>query len=472
MISSRLATNGRVRIARAASVTNTVSSSALGNSRIRIAVPVACIHTKAARRHGTDRSAAQRTAERGFHTTFVHRASDDFYEVLGVKKDASAPEIKKAYYQLAKKYHPDANKDPGAKGKFLKIQEAYDTLSDASKRQSYDQYGSADPMEGMGGGPGAGFSGFGGMDDILSQMFGGAFSGRGGHGHGFTSQGEDIEASITLSFMEAVNGVQKTITITPVVHCEPCGGQGAKKGAKRKTCRTCRGTGQAMFKMGGFHVQQPCPECSGEGSSISSKDKCSACQGRGRVRERKTVPIDIPAGCDSGMRVKISDMGDVPADGHGPAGDLYVKVRVLPSKTFRRKGSDIYYDLQVPLTTAILGGTLRVPTVDGDVEVNIKPGVQPGDELRLRTKGVRKVNSTGRGDQYLNLNVKLPTELTSKQRELVEQLDAELTGKPRSDPAKESTESTDGSEQGTKEKDGFFSRIKKDFENFKKHDDK
>ncbi|KAJ2713100.1 mdj1 protein precursor, partial [Coemansia sp. D1744] len=344
---------------------------------------------------------------------------------------------------------------------------------------SYDQYGSADPMEGMGGGPGAGFSGFGGMDDILSQMFGGAFSGRGGHGHGFTSQGEDIEASITLSFMEAVNGVQKTITITPVVHCEPCGGQGAKKGAKkgakRKTCRTCRGTGQAMFKMGGFHVQQPCPECSGEGSSISSKDKCSACQGRGRVRERKTVPIDIPAGCDSGMRVKISDMGDVPADGHGPAGDLYVKVRVLPSKTFRRKGSDIYYDLQVPLTTAILGGTLRVPTVDGDVEVNIKPGVQPGDELRLRTKGVRKVNSTGRGDQYLNLNVKLPTELTSKQRELVEQLDAELTGKPRSDPAKESTESTestDGSEQGTKEKDGFFSRIKKDFENFKKHDDK
>ncbi|KAJ2145628.1 mdj1 protein precursor [Coemansia sp. RSA 564] len=462
MISSRLATNGRVRIARAASVTNTVSSSALGNSRIRIAVPVACIHTKATRRHGTDRSAAQRTAERGFHTTFVHRASDDFYEVLGVKKDASAPEIKKAYYQLAKKYHPDANKDPGAKDKFLKIQEAYDTLSDASKRQSYDQYGSADPMEGMGGGPGAGFSGFGGMDDILSQMFGGAFSGRGGHGHGFTSQGEDIEASITLSFMEAVNGVQKTITITP-------------KGAKRKTCRTCRGTGQAMFKMGGFHVQQPCPECSGEGSSISSKDKCSACQGRGRVRERKTVPIDIPAGCDSGMRVKISDMGDVPADGHGPAGDLYVKVRVLPSKTFRRKGSDIYYDLQVPLTTAILGGTLRVPTVDGDVEVNIKPGVQPGDELRLRTKGVRKVNSTGRGDQYLNLNVKLPTELTSKQRELVEQLDAELTGKPRSDPAKESTESTestDGSEQGTKEKDGFFSRIKKDFENFKKHDDK
>ncbi|KAJ2380012.1 mdj1 protein precursor [Coemansia sp. RSA 2611] len=461
MLLTRLAVGGRVRLARAVSAT-----------------PAS--------------SAGKCSARRGFHASGARRAADDYYGILGVKREASQSEIKKAYYQLAKKYHPDANKDAGAKDKFIKIQEAYDTLSDEGKRRSYDQFGTADPTGGMGGGQGAGFSGFENMEDILSQMFGGAFSGMGGRARGpgrgntggFMSVGEDIEAAVTVSFMEAVSGAKTSVTITPVVQCEPCGGLGARKGAKRQTCKTCRGTGQAMFQMGGFHVAQPCPECSGEGSTISAKDKCSACQGRGRVRERKTVPVEIPAGCDNGMRIKLSGLGDVPIEGAGPAGDLYVRVRVMPSKTFRRKGSDIYYDLELPFTTAILGGSVRVPTVDGDVEVKVRAGTQPGDELRLRAKGVRKINSMARGDQYLNLNVKLPTDLSARQRRLIEEFadggsssssgkdcDAKDSSTADKSTDKDSGEHTDGSSKEQKG-GGFFSRIKKDFESFKKHSDK
>ncbi|KAI8325090.1 hypothetical protein GQ54DRAFT_295725 [Martensiomyces pterosporus] len=421
------------------------------------------------------------SSARGFHTSNISR-KEDFYDILGVKRDASQSEIKKAYYQLAKKYHPDANKASDAKDKFVKIQEAYDTLSDETKRKSYDQFGTADPTGGMGGGPGAGFGGFSNMDDILSQMFGGGFGGMGGGGRGrggrnggYMSVGEDIEATVTIPFMDAVNGVRTSVTITPIVKCEPCGGVGAKKGAKRHTCKTCNGTGQATFSMGGFHVQQPCPACGGEGSTISRADQCSSCDGKGRVRERRAVPIDIPAGCDSGMRIQLHGQGDVPLDGDGPAGDLYVRVRVLPSKIFRRKGSDVYYDVDLPFTTAILGGSVRVPTVDGDVEVKIKSGTQPSDELRLRGKGIRRVNSSSRGDQYLHLRVKLPTKLTDKQRELVEQFEADVLGKHRSPDAPSNPDSGSSTNEGGNEKDssdssnkdGFFSRIKKDFENFK-----
>ncbi|KAJ2801512.1 mdj1 protein precursor [Coemansia guatemalensis] len=436
------------------------------------------------------RAGSDRSARRGFHTTNVDRASQDFYDVLGVKKDASQSEIKKAYYQLAKKYHPDANKAADAKDKFVKIQEAYDTLSDENKRRSYDQFGTADPTGGgMGGGEG--FSGFGNMEDILSQMFGGGFSGMGGSarggggGGGFVSVGEDVEASVTISFMEAVKGTKTSVTITPVVKCQPCSGQGTKKGARRDKCKTCRGTGRAMFQMGGFHVQQPCPECGGEGSTINPKDRCSSCGGNGRVRERKTIPVDIPAGCDNGMRVKLQGLGDAPIEGAGPSGDLYIRVRVTPSKLFRRKGADLYYDLNLPFTTAILGGTVRVPTVDGDVEVKIRSGTQPGDELRLRSKGAQRINSSSRGDQYLSLNVKLPKSLTPTQRSLIEQFETDVQGKPRpsaseqqsSASAKENDapDSSESSKDGSSDKPsggGFFSRIKKDFEHFKGGNDK
>ncbi|KAJ2372433.1 mdj1 protein precursor [Coemansia sp. RSA 2607] len=424
---------------------------------------------------------------RSFHTTSAMRKSDDFYSVLGVKRDASAAEIKKAYYQLAKKYHPDANKDPSAKDKFIKIQEAYDTLSDESKRRSYDQFGTADPTGGMGGGPGAGFGGFENMEDILSQMFGGAFGGaqgrRSGPGRtsnagGFASVGEDIEAVATVPFMAAVTGTTTSVTITPIVKCEPCSGAGAKKGAKRHTCSLCHGTGQATFTMGGFHVQQSCPQCGGEGWTVSPKDQCASCGGKGRVRERKTVQVNVPAGCDSGMRIRMAGMGDVPVEGEGPAGDLYVRLRVLPSEVFKRKGADTYCSANVPFTTAILGGSVRVPTVDGDVEVKIKPGTQPGEELRLRGKGIRKVNSSARGDQYLSLRVRLPTQMSDRQRQLIEQFaeeDGSKDGAVKDDGAKDDGTSKESSNKENSKKDtGFFSRIKKDIEeNFgkKKHKD-
>ncbi|KAJ2908572.1 mdj1 protein precursor, partial [Coemansia aciculifera] len=192
------------------------------------------------------------------------------------------------------------------------------------------------------------------------------------------------------------------------------------RGAKRHRCATCGGSGQATFAMGGFHVQQPCPACGGEGSAVSAADRCGSCGGKGRVRERRTVDVDVPAGCDSGMRVRMAGQGDAPIDGDGPSGDLYVRVRVTPSPVFRRKGADVYCDVDVPLHTALLGGSVRAPTVDGDVEVSVKQGAQPGDELRLRAKGIARVDRPGRGDQYLTLRVRLPTSLTPEQRELVE----------------------------------------------------
>ncbi|KAJ2838230.1 mdj1 protein precursor [Coemansia sp. 'formosensis'] len=462
MFAARLAsTTGAVRVLRSA---HTSSSNAA-------ALLVPCGTAQAACSRSQHRSGVSN--KRGFHTTTSTRKSEDFYSVLGVKRDATQAEIKKAYYQLAKKYHPDANKAAEAKDKFLKIQEAYDTLSDASKRSSYDQFGTADPnMGGMGGGAGAGFGGFGNMEDILSQMFGGGgFPGggaRGGRG-GFSAVGEDIEAGVTISFMDAVRGVRSSVTITPVVRCTPCSGSGARHGAKRHTCKTCGGSGQATFAMGGFHVQQPCPACGGEGSSVNAADRCGTCGGKGRVRERRTEVVDIPPGCDSGMRVRLAGKGDAPIDGDGPNGDLYVQIRVTPSKIFRRKGSDVYYDVDVPLHTALLGGAVRVPTVDGDVEVNVKQGAQPGDELRLRGKGIARVNARGRGDQYLTLKVRLPESLTPAQRDLIEQF-AALSGDR---PSKHSSTADDKPADSTKPADdddstGFFNRIKK---NLKGHKD-
>ncbi|KAJ2741491.1 mdj1 protein precursor [Coemansia sp. BCRC 34301] len=439
MFTARLVGASAARVLRAAAAAQG-SAPALG-------VGTVCIRTQ-------QHQPAPPGGRRGFHATSGARKKDeDFYSVLGVARDASQADIKKAYYQLAKKYHPDANKAASAKDKFLKIQEAYDTLSDAAKRSSYDQFGTADPQMG-GGGPGAGFGGFGNMEDILSQMFGG---GRGGGGRGgFSAVGEDIEAGVTVAFMDAVRGVKASVTITPVARCSPCGGSGARRGAKRHTCTTCGGSGQATFAMGGFHVQQPCPTCGGEGSAVAAADRCSSCDGKGRVRERRTVDVDIPAGCDSGMRVRLAGQGDAPIDGDGPTGDLYVRVRVMPSKTFRRKGADVYCDIDVPLHTALLGGAVRVPTVDGDVEVNVRQGAQPGDELRLRAKGIARIDRAGRGDQYITLRVRLPTELTPEQRRLVEEF-AGVGPAAKKDPEEKDSDKKDPEEKDS----GFFGRIKR-----------
>ncbi|KAJ1922152.1 mdj1 protein precursor [Mycoemilia scoparia] len=355
----------------------------------------------------------------------------DFYKTLGVSKNATQAEIKKAYYQLAKKYHPDANKEEGAKEKFVKIQEAYDTLSDESKRKMYDQFGTADPngagFGGAGGFPGGFPGGFGqggfsanGFDDIFSQIFGGGRGGRKRSGM-YTVVGDDIEASLSISFMDSVKGTNRTVNITPVVECNTCKGSGAKSGAKPKTCQTCHGTGQQIFSMGGLQMAQTCQACGGEGTSISPGDRCLSCGGQGRVRERQSVPIHIPPGCSDGMRIQLQGFGDAPIEGKGPRGDLFVRIQVLPSKVFKRKGSDVYLDAQVPFTTALLGGEIAVQTVDGDVEVKIKAGIQPGDELRLRGKGIPKLNSTSRGDQYIRIKVQLPKTLTPRQKEILQE---------------------------------------------------
>ncbi|KAJ2765724.1 mdj1 protein precursor, partial [Coemansia linderi] len=276
----------------------------------------------------------------------------------------------------------------------------------------------------------------------------------------------DIEAAVTISFMDAVRGVRTSVTVTPVVKCSPCSGSGARPGAKRHTCKTCGGSGQATFAMGGFHVQQPCPACGGEGSAVRSADRCGSCGGKGRVRERRTEDIDIPPGCDSGMRVRLPGKGDAPIDGDGPSGDLYVQVRVTPSKVFRRKGADVYYDVSVPLHTALLGGAVRVPTVDGDVEVNIKQGVQPGDELRLRGKGIARINARGRGDQYLTLKVRLPETLTPAQRDLIEQF-AALSGGGPSHSATAEGEGADHTKPADDDSSSLFGRIKKNLRGHK-----
>ncbi|PVU94806.1 hypothetical protein BB559_002917 [Furculomyces boomerangus] len=392
---------------------------------------------------------------RNFHSSDISK--EDFYERLGVSKDATISEIKKSYYQaskshLAKKYHPDVNKEPGSKEKFHKIQEAYDTLSDEQKRSSYDQFGTAD-TQGFGQGfPGGGFSGFYGggksapsMDDIFSQIFGSGFGGqaqpgsRGPMNRGsYTSNGEDIENSIRISFDEAVSGTKKTISTAPVMECNTCNGDGMKKGAKATTCSSCKGTGQQLFSMGGFHVRQTCSSCGGSGSSVSRSDLCKSCNGRGVVQGAETVTVDIPAGCEDGMVIEMPGYGDAPIGGKGPRGSLYIQVRVSPSKMFSRKKSDIFYTAQIPLTTVLLGGEVTIPTTQGDVDVVVKPGTQPGDELRLRGKGMKKVKGSGYGDYYLKIKVLIPKNLNDKQKDLVKQLDEELFGSSNSKSGKTS----------------------------------
>ncbi|OMJ07042.1 DnaJ-like protein [Smittium culicis] len=381
------------------------------------------------------------TQKARFHVS-TGNYKDDLYSTLGVSKNASISDIKKSYYQLAKKYHPDVNKEPGSKEKFHKIQEAYDTLSDETKRSNYDQFGTADPS-GSGGFGGQGFPGFGGMggmngapsmDDIFSQIFG-AGAGRSSSSQGpmnrgsFRSTGEDIEYSVRISFEDAVAGKTVTVSTQPVLECNTCDGLGVKKGAKASTCSTCKGSGQQTFSMGGFHVRQQCSSCGGSGSAVKDKDLCGTCKGRGVIQSREQVSVDIPAGCDDGMVLELRNKGDAPIGGKGPRGSLYVQVRVSPSKIFTRKGADVFYTAKVPLSKVLVGGEMTFPTISGNVDVKIKQGSQPGDELRLRGKGMKKVKGMGNGDFYIKLNIEIPKNLTKKQQEYAKLLADELEGK-------------------------------------------
>ncbi|CAG8467369.1 2993_t:CDS:2 [Acaulospora colombiana] len=345
------------------------------------------------------------------------RAKEDYYELLGVPKNASQSEIKKAYYALAKKYHPDTNKDPAAKEKFVKIQEAYDVLGDDEKRAQYDQWGSdaggfPGGFEGFSGGGFPDFGNFGGFgnNDFFNHVFGGFARGPGpGFGEPLV-QGSDIEMQLSIPFMDAVTGTSQTVSVEAISTCKACKGRGTKGGVNPDKCIACKGTGvRRMSIASGFHMQSTCPECDGKGTRIRPENRCPSCGGRGQVRDRRPVLIEIPAGVDDGMNIRIPKQGDMPLGVEGIPGDLIVRIQVIPHKVFKRQGSNIVVEAQVPFHTAILGGTIRVPTVDGDVELKVPSGSQPEQQVLMKKRGIKKINSQNRGDQIVVFKVKLPT---------------------------------------------------------------
>ncbi|KAK7468640.1 mdj1 protein precursor [Stygiomarasmius scandens] len=396
--------------------------------------------------------------KRAIHATAPRGASKNPYEVLGVKKDATPAEIKKVYFSLARKYHPDTNPDKNAQEKFVEIQEAYDILKDEKKRAAYDQYGSAsqqpgfDPNAFSGGGfPGsAGFGNFqdfasafggsrGASSDLFEQLFGGAFGGA-GRSRGPT-RGADIDTAVTLSFLEACKGATRKVNISPVKDCDTCTGSGLKPGAKRTSCTTCGGTGTRTFVIdSGFQMASTCNACDGVGSTIPRSGQCSTCAGVGKVRTRKTVDVSIPPGVEDGMTIRVPNEGDAPISGKGHSGDLLVRINVTRSKVFSRQGTNLYHEVKIPMHTALLGGRVRVPTLDGDVDVRVPIGTQPGEEMVLKGRGVPRVYGGENGDLFVTFSVVLPRSLTKRQRQLLQEYADDVEGRaPRTSSSTDSS---------------------------------
>jgi molecular chaperone DnaJ len=348
----------------------------------------------------------------------------DFYKDLGVASDASAEEIKKAYRKLAMKYHPDRNPDDKtAEEKFKEANEAYEMLSDEDKRAAYDRHGHAgvDPSMGAGGFGGGGAS----FSDIFGDVFGDIFGGGGGRGGPRSNRGSDLRYTLELDLEEAVRGTTVQIRVPKLSTCEVCDGSGAKKGTTVDTCRTCGGAGQVRMQQGFFSVAQTCPTCRGRGKTI--KDPCNACHGQGRVEKAKTLEVKIPAGVDSGDRIRLSGEGEAGPNG-GPSGDLYVQVAVRPHKIFERDGADLYCEVPVSFADAALVGELEVPTLDGRVKLKIPEGTQTGKLFRLRGKGVAPVRGGGPGDLMCRIVIETPVNLSKRQKELLREFQADLEG--------------------------------------------
>ncbi len=357
-------------------------------------------------------------------------AKRDLYEVLGVTKDASADDIKKAYRKLAMKYHPDRNPDDkSAEEKFKEVQSAYEILADDQKRGAYDRYGHA-AFEAGGGGFGAGAAGAGGasFSDIFGDVFGDIFGG-GGRQRGGPQRGADLRYTLEISLESAVRGTKVQIKVPKLEICETCEGSGAKKGTQPVTCTTCKGQGQVRVQQGFFTLQQTCPACRGRGKQI--KDPCPSCRGQGRVQKQKNLQVNIPAGVDNGDRIRLAGEGEAGPQG-GPAGDLYVQVSVLPHEFFEREGNDLHCDVPISFVDAALGGELEVPTMDGRVKLKIPAETQTGKLFRVRGKGVPNVRGGAGGDLICRVVVETPVKLNNKQKELLRAFQDSLQGKDNS----------------------------------------
>ena len=374
-------------------------------------------------------------------------AKRDFYEILGVSKSADAEELKRAYRKLAMQFHPDRNSgDKSAEQKFKELNEAYDVLKDDQKRAAYDRFGHA-AFEGNARGPGDFAGGFsGGFADIFEEMFGAMGGGR--RNQAGPSRGSDLRYNLEIALEDSFRGKQTTIRVASFAHCDTCRGSGSEPGSRPATCRTCQGHGQVRQQQGFFTIQRTCPTCQGTGTVIEKP--CKSCGGQGRVRREKTLSVAIPAGVEDGTRIRLAGEGEAGLHGASP-GDLYVFITVTPHAFFQRDGTNIFCRVPIPITTAALGGTLEVPTVEGSrTRVTVPPGTQSGHQFRLRGKGMSVLRSPVRGDMYIQAVVETPVNLTKKQQELLREF--ESAGEHRNT---------------SPESAGFFARVKEFFEDLR-----
>ena len=372
----------------------------------------------------------------------------DYYEVLGVERTATQEEIKKHYRRLAMKYHPDRNHgDKTAEEKFKQVGEAYEVLGDEQKRAAYDRYGHS--AFGGAGGPGGfgGFDGFqqadfGNINDIFSEIFGASRSRTRAGGNKQMFRGEDLMYDIEITLRQAAEGYKTTIKVPAWEKCDACGGTGAEKGTHPETCPTCHGTGYIRAGQGFFQIQQTCPTCHGTGQVI--KHPCHVCDGTGMKKESKEIEVNIPAGIDDGQRLRFGGRG-APGQNGGPAGDLYVRIRIAPDEIFQRDGQDLHMEMPLSFATAALGGELQVPTLDGKVTLKIPEGTQSGRTFRLKGRGIKSIRTSEHGDLYVHTTVEVPVNMTKVQKELLSKFDESISKSRKSHHAPE--------------KQGFFDKL-------------
>lgn len=377
-------------------------------------------------------------------------AKRDYYEILGVGREASEDDLKKAYRKLAMQFHPDRNPgDASAEAKFKELNEAYDVLKDAEKRAAYDRYGHAAFEGGGGGGGPGGFGGgnpFGGaFEDIFEEMFG-QFGGGRGRRRGATGRGADLRQQVEITLEEAFAGTKKTIRVPTSVACEACNGTGAEGNAAAQTCPSCNGAGKIRAQQGFFLIERTCPTCGGQGRII--KNPCKVCQGAGRVQRDRMLNVTIPAGVEDGTRIRLAGEGEAGLRG-APPGDLFVDVGLKPHGLFQRDGANIFCRVPLRMTQAALGGAIEVPVIDGGrARLTIPAGTQAGDQFRLRGKGFSVLRSAARGDMYVQVTVETPQNLSPRQRELLEQFEQEAEKAGKTSP----------------ESEGFFHKVKEFWE--------